>query len=105
MAERKIPMRRGMGMVKVKVPKGTFKRLMKYILKHYKIQLLLVVLCLVISGAAGAIASSFTQSIVDDIIIPGMKTGFSSVKNELYGVLTKMIIAYSLGVVCSLLYT
>ena len=104
MAERKMPMRRGM-MPKVKVPKGTFKRLMKYILKHYKIQLLLVVLCLIISGAAGAIASSFTQSIVDDVIIPGMKTGFNSVKDELYDVLTKMIVAYSLGVVCSLVYT
>ena len=104
MAERKMPMRRGV-MPKVKAPKGTFKRLMKYVFKYYKVQLLLVVLCLVISGAAGAVASSFTQGIVDDIIIPGMKIGFSSVKSELYGVLIKMIVAYSLGVVCSLIYT
>jgi len=105
MAERKIPMRRGMIMPKVKVPKGTFKRLMKCVFKYYKIQLLLVVLCLIVSGAAGAIASSFTQSIVDDVIIPGMDSGFASVKDKLYGVLTKMILAYSLGVVCSLIYT
>ena len=31
MAERKMPMRRGMGMPKVKIPKGTFKRLLKYV--------------------------------------------------------------------------
>ena len=39
MAERKMPMRRGMGMPKVKVPKGTFKRLMKFVFKYYKVQL------------------------------------------------------------------
>lgn len=104
MAERRMPVRRGM-MPRVKAPKGTFKRLMKYVFKYYKIQLLLVVLCLIVSGAAGAVASSFTQSIVDDIIMPGMHMGFNAVKDELYSVITKLIIIYSLGIACSLLYT
>ena len=104
MAERKMPMRRGM-MPRVKAPKGTFKRLMKYIFNHYKLQLLLVVICLIVSGAAGAIASSFTQSIVDDIIIPGMSIGFNGVKDALYEVIMKLIIIYGLGVVCSFIYT
>ena len=104
MAERKMPMRRGMGMPKVKVPKGTFKRLMKFVLKYYKVQLALVILCLLVSGAAGAIGSSFTQSIVDDIIIPGMATGFESVKADLYGVIVKLIVLYSLSVACTLIY-
>ena len=105
MAERRMPMRRGMGMPKVKIPKGTFKRLMKYVLKCYKWQLLIVVLCLIGSGCAGAVASTFTQSIVDDIIIPGMSTGFNSVKEDLYEVLAKMIFLYSIGVLCSMAYT
>ena len=42
MAERKMPMRRPIGMPKVKIPKGTFKRLMKYLFKYYKFQLILV---------------------------------------------------------------
>jgi ATP-binding cassette subfamily B protein len=105
MDDRKMPMRRNMGMPKVKIPKGTFKRLMKYIFSHYKFQLLIVMLCLLVSGCAGAVASSITQTIVDDIIIPGMNAGFSSVKNELYEVIGKMIFIYSLGVVCSLVYT
>ena len=104
MAERKMPMRRGMGMPRVKVPKGTFKRLMKFVLKYYKVQLALVIVCLLVSGAAGAIGSSFTQSIVDDIIIPGMSTGFESVKADLYGVIVKLIVIYSLSVACSLIY-
>ena len=105
MAEKRIPMRRGMGMPKVKIPKGTFKRLMKYIFKYYKIQLLLVMLCLVVSGCAGAVASTFTQSIVDDVIIPGMSNGFNGVKDKLFDVVAKMIFIYSFGVVCSLIYT
>ena len=104
MAERKMPMRRGMGMPRVKVPKGTFKRLMKFVLKYYKVQLALVIVCLLVSGAAGAIGSSFTQSIVDDIIIPGISTGFESVKADLYGVIVKLIVLYSLSVACSLIY-
>ena len=49
MSEKRLPMRRGVGMPKVNVPKGTFKRVMKYIFKYYKVQLLLVVLCLIIT--------------------------------------------------------
>ena len=105
MAERKMPMRRPIGMPKVKIPKGTFKRLMKYLFKYYKFQLILVMICLLGSGCAGAVASSFTQSIVDDIIIPGMQTGFNSVKHELFEAVAKMIFIYSIGVVCSLIYT
>lgn len=92
-------------MPKVKIPKGTFKRLMKYLFKYYKVQLMLVIICLLGSGCAGAVASSFTQSIVDDVIIPGMETGFNSVKNELFEVIAKMILIYSIGVACSLIYT
>ena len=105
MAEKRLPMRRGMGMPKVKVPKGTFKRVMKYVFKYYKVQLFLVILCLITSGAAGSIASTFTQSAIDDVVIPGMSTGFNSVKEKLYEVITKMIVCYSLGVVASLIYT
>jgi len=105
MAERKMPMRRGMGMPRVKIPKGTFKRLMKYILTHYKFQLILVMICLVVSGCAGAVASTFIQSIIDDVVTPGITGGFSSVKDKLYEIVVQMIVIYSLGVACSLIYT
>lgn len=105
MAEKRIPMRRGIGMPKVSVPKGTFKRVMKYVFKYYKIQVFAVILCLIISGAAGSIASTFTQSAIDDVVIPGMSIGFDGVKGKLYEVIVKMIVCYSLGVVASLIYT
>ena len=105
MAERKIPMRRGMAMPKVKIPKGTFKRLIKYIFKYYKIQLVLVMICLLISGAAGVVASTFIQSIIDDVITPGIASGFSSIKDKLYEIVIQMIVIYSLGVICTLVYT
>ena len=68
MAQGKMPMRRGIGFPKVKVAKGTFKRLLKYVFKCYKWKLALVMVCLLISAAAGSIASTFIQSIVDDVI-------------------------------------
>jgi ATP-binding cassette subfamily B protein len=105
MAEKRLPMHRGVGMPKINVPKGTFKRVMKYVFKNYKIQVFLVILCLIISGAAGSVASTFTQSAIDDVVIPGLSTGFDSVKAKLYEVITKMIVCYSLGVVASLIYT
>lgn len=105
MAEKRIAMHRGMVMPKVKIPKGTFKRLLKCIFKNYKIHLLIIILCLFISGCSGVVASTFAQSIVDDVISPGMINGFNSVKASLLEIVAKMIFVYSLGVIAGLLYT
>ena len=37
MAEKRLPMNRGMGMPRISVPKGTFKRVMQYVIKNYKL--------------------------------------------------------------------
>lgn len=104
MANGKMPMRKGMGMPKVKVPKGTFKRLLKYVFKHYKWQLIIVMVCLLLSAAAGTVASTYVQQIVDDVITPGIENGFSSVKDKLTSIICSMIFIYSLGVIASLTY-
>lgn len=100
---------RGMGPRRMgpvgKIEKGTFKRLLKYVFKNYGKKLILVLLCLIISGAAGTIASTFLQSIVDDVITPGLTSGFNSVKSELYEIIVKMIVIYSLGIASTLIYT
>ena len=79
---------------RVKAPKGTFKRLLKYVFKCYGKSIILVLLCLIISGAAGTVASTFIQSIVDDVITPGLANGFNSVKGELNEIILKMIAIY-----------
>ena len=104
MAVGRMNMRRGMGGHKIKVPKGTFKRLIKYVFKKYKWQLIIVMICLILSGAAGTVASTYTQQIVDDVITPGISNGFASVKDKLTSIICSMIFIYSLGVLASLTY-
>lgn len=55
---------------KPKVNKKTVLRLSSYVLKHYKFQFSLVVLCILISAVAGVRGSMFIQKIVDDYITP-----------------------------------
>ena len=55
---------------KPKVNKKTVLRLSSYVLKNYKLQFSLVVLCILISAIAGVRGSMFIQKIVDDYITP-----------------------------------
>lgn len=48
---------------------GTIKRLLSY-LKRYKVRLILVVICILISSAAGVASSLFLQTLIDDYITP-----------------------------------
>ena len=105
MPPKTIPMRRGMGMPKVKVPKGTFKRLLKYIFGCYRKRLILVALCLLISGCTGAIATTLTQQVIDNVITPGLANGFVYVKDTLTIIVVKLIVLYSLGIGATIIYT
>ena len=53
-----------------KFKKGTIKRLLKYITKKYKLRFLAVILCIIISGAAGSIGMLLFKTVVDDYITP-----------------------------------
>ena len=90
---------------RVKAPKGTFKRLLKYVFKCYGKSIIVILFCLLISGAAGTVASTFIQSIVDDVITPGLANGFNSVKGELNEIILKMITIYFLGIAATTTYT
>ena len=48
---------------------GTIKRLLAY-MSGYKIQLILVFICILISAAAGAASSLFLQTLIDKYIVP-----------------------------------
>lgn len=48
---------------------GTIKRLLSY-MAEYKVRLILVVICILISAAAGAASSLFLKTLVDDYIVP-----------------------------------
>ena len=105
MPPKTMPMRKTIGMPKVKVPKGTFGRLLKYVFKKYGKRLLLVAVCLIVAGCTGAIATTFTQKIIDDVITPGLANGFASVKKELNNIIVNLVVIHSLGIVANIIYT
>ena len=52
------------------IPKGTAKRLVKLITSRYKKQLILVIVCIVISSVANVAGSLFLRTLIDDYISP-----------------------------------
>jgi len=54
----------------MKIPKGTAKRLVKLITSRYKKQLILVIVCIVISSVANVAGSLFLRTLIDDYISP-----------------------------------
>ena len=53
-----------------KDPKKTLKRILSEVIRHYKYHYLLVLLCIVVSTLASVRGTLFTQSLIDDYILP-----------------------------------
>ena len=84
-------------------PGKTLKRTLGYMLKNYKFQFLLVVVCIVITAFATLEGSLFMQSLIDDYIVPMTKS-----KNPDFGplmqALMKLVGIFAIGVISSLAY-
>ena len=59
---------------KVKDPKNTFKRLIGIILKKYKVHIIIVFACIIISVLANVQGTMFIQKLIDDYITPLVNT-------------------------------
>ena len=55
---------------KVKNPGKTFKRLMGLITRRYKVQFILVFVCIIISVLSGVQGTLFIKNLIDDYIVP-----------------------------------
>ena len=86
------------GMPKKKVKKGTFKRLMSYILKGNKLKLLIVVVSIAVSAAASVSSSLFIKTLIGDYIEPLLKTASPDFGGLLAAIL-KMAAIYLCGIV------
>ena len=53
----------------MKFKKGTIKRLLSYV-SEYKIRLIFVVICILVSSAASVASSLFIQTLIDEYILP-----------------------------------
>lgn len=83
--------------------KGTFGRLLKYLWKYYKWQVLVMMATLLFSAFAMIIANVFLQKIIDNCIMPGLSEGWNAVLPELARLGGTMIIIFCFGILSSYL--
>ncbi len=80
----------------------TLKRIFSY-MKEYKIQLIFVVICILLSAVASAASSLFLQKLIDNYISP-LLTESQPVFNGLIKALVLIGIIYAVGVLSTLFY-
>ncbi len=89
---------------KIKNPGKLFARLMGFIFKNYLAACIFVVICIFISVLASVQGTMFTKNLIDDYIVPLLKTG-----NPDYGPLLAAIgrvaIFYGIGVITTFAYS
>ena len=84
---------------------STFFRLMSYLFHYYRLHLIVVTVCIVISSCASVVATVFLQRLIDECITPGISEGMGAVWIKLVSILTTMAVIYILGVAAAFLYT
>lgn len=81
---------------------GTIKRLLSYMFE-YKIQLVFVIICILLSSAASAASALFLQILIDDYIVP-LLGQTHPVFTELFKAILFMGLIYAIGVLSTLFY-
>lgn len=82
----------------------SFGRLVRYLFSHYKIQLMVTLICIVISSFSSSIATIFIQRLIDECITPGLNQGFEAVSGKFTSILLTMAIIYIFGAIASFIY-
>ena len=82
----------------------SFGRLVRYIFSHYKIQLIVTLICIVISAFSSSIATIFIQRLIDECITPGVNQGFKAVAGKFTSILLTMGFIYICGTIASIIY-
>lgn len=86
-----------------KNPFRALKRLFGYMWSGYKIQLIIVIICILLSAFANVQGSLFIQTVIDGYITPmvtGEVKGFSGLLNAII----KMAAIYGVGVITTLIF-
>lgn len=89
---------------KIKNPGKLFARLMGFIFKNYLPACIIVVICIFVSVLANVQGTMFTKNLIDDYIVPLLKTG-----NPDYGPLLaamgRVAVFYGIGVISTFAYS
>ena len=96
-----MPAPRGRGPVgfdkNVKINKKTVKRLLGYLFTPYKLQIITVFICLVVSAVTGVAGSLFLKTVIDDYIEPLLLES-APVFTGLFNAIMMMGAIYLLGI-------
>lgn len=84
---------------------GTFKRLMAYLFSHYRVHLITVIICIIVTAVASVGQTVYIQILIDQCILPGVESGMDSVWPQMRSIFTSMAVIYAVGVLASLIYT
>lgn len=82
----------------------SFGRLVRYLFSHYKIQLIVTLICIVISAFSSSIATIFIQRLIDECITPGVNQGFEAVAGKFTSILLTMGFIYICGTIAAIIY-
>lgn len=89
---------------KIKNPGKLFARLMGFIFKKYLPACIIVVICIFVSVLANVQGTMFTKNLIDDYIVPLLKTG-SPDYGPLIAAMGKVAVFYGIGVISTFAYS
>lgn len=89
---------------KIKNPGKLFARLMGFIFKKYLPACIIVVICIFVSVLANVQGTMFTQNLIDDYIVPLLKTG-SPDYGPLLAAMGRVAVFYGIGVISTFAYS
>ena len=89
---------------KIKNPGKLFARLMGFIFKKYLPDCIIVVICIFVSVLANVQGTMFTKNLIDDYIVPLLKTG-SPDYGPLLAAMGKVAVFYGIGVISTFAYS
>ena len=88
---------------KVENPGKIMKRLFGYMLKNYKLQFFIVVVCIITTAVATLRGTLFMKSLIDDYIVPMIQTQNPDFA-PLAIALKQLITMYVIGIICAYAY-
>lgn len=89
---------------KIKNPGKLFARLMGFIFKKYLPACIIVVICIFVSVLANVQGTMFTKKLIDDYIVPLLKTG-SPDYGPLLAAMGRVAVFYGIGVISTFAYS
>ena len=89
---------------KIKNPGKLFARLMGFIFKKYLPACIIVVICIFVSVLANVQGTMFTKNLIDDYIVPLLKTGNPDY-GSLLAAMGRVTVFYGIGVISTFAYS